>query len=577
MPLNRPSSLRLESHWSVQMIIKLLYTLPLLVLAQAAINNDAVGQPTGIVPGQISQLPPAPAPQKIIPNIRIQRRGATRENGPVGPSVLVNALHITGQTRFSESQLIVVTGYTQGQSLNLSDLRRMAVLITDYYNARGYMVAQAYVPAQEIRDGGVTIVVIEGRYGAVKLDNRSRVRSGVAQGVLKGLNSGDIVAAAPLERRLLLLSDIPGVGARSTLSPGSEVGTSNLQVDLTPGPLVTGDVEADNYGNPYTGAYQGGGTVNINEPFGIGDVASVRALTSGDGMQYVRGSYQAQLGDATVGAAYAYFHYRLGRQFSSLKADGWQQVASVYASYPLIRSYNDNLHVLIDADHRTFQDRIGFASTVTEKQAGVAILGLAGDHHDAIGGGGWDAYAIYVSVGDLDIETPLARASDAATARTQGEYEKLGFSFDRLQTVSGPFAIYVAVKGQVASKNLDISEKMELGGAYAVRAYPEGEAYGDEGYVATVEGRLWLPRVVGLPGRFQLVGFFDTGWVRFSKTPWFAGPNTATRSGAGVGLTWVDNNNFVARVSYAHMVGSATATSLPNSSGQFWFELVKYF
>jgi hemolysin activation/secretion protein len=119
---------------------------------------------------------------------------------------------------------------------------------------------------------------------------------------------------------------------------------------------------------------------------------------------------------------------------------------------------------------------------------------------------------------------------------------------------------------------------MELGGAYAVRAYPEGEAYGDEGYVATLEGRLWLPKVWSeLPGRMQLVGFFDTGWVQFYNTPWLAGPNSTTRSGAGVGLTWVANNNFVARVSYAHIVGTGAATSSRDTSGQFWFELVKFF
>jgi hemolysin activation/secretion protein len=82
---------------------------------------------------------------------------------------------------------------------------------------------------------------------------------------------------------------------------------------------------------------------------------------------------------------------------------------------------------------------------------------------------------------------------------------------------------------------------------------------------------------MGLPGRMQLAAFFDTGWVRLAEHPWFAGPNSATRSGAGIGLTWVDNNNFVARVSYAYRVGTVPATSSPSTSGQFWFELVKFF
>jgi hypothetical protein len=62
----------------------------------------------------------------------------------------------------------------------------------------------------------------------------------------------------------------------------------------------------------------------------------------------------------------------------------------------------------------------------------VLTVGLAGDHHDTLGGGGWDAYALYVSGGDLDIETSAARAADAAAARTQGGYGKLSFNLDRL-------------------------------------------------------------------------------------------------------------------------------------------------
>lgn len=530
-----------------------------------------------IVPGQVSQLPQAPVAQKTVPDIRIQRRGVVPNSGPTGPSVLINTLRITGETRFSEAELIAVAGFTPGRSLSLSDLRRMATLVTSYYNAHGYVVAQAYVPAQEIKDGAVTIVVIEGRYGAVNLRNESRLRSGVARGVLKGLDSGALVAAAPLERRLLLLSDLPGVQVRSTLSPGSAVGTSDLLVDVTPGRLITGNLEVDNAGSPYTGAYQGGGTINFNEPLGIGDVASLRVLTSGEGMQYARASYQAQWRDATVGAAYAYFHYRLGGRFSGLHADGSEQIASLYASYPLIRSYDNNLQALINADYRIFQDKIGAFSAVTDRRAEVVNVGLSGDHHDSIGGGGWDVYSLYVTGGNLEIQTPFARAVDAVTARTEGGYGKLRFSVDRLQTVAGPFALYAAVRGQVAFKNLDISEKMELGGAYGVRAYPEGEAYGDEGYIATVEGRLRLPRVAGLPGRFQLAGFYDYGWVQLARDPWFAGPNTATRSGAGVGLTWADNNNFLARASYAYRLGPRATSSSPDASGQFWFELVKFF
>ncbi len=529
--------------------------------------------------GQIQQIPQPPVLQKTIPDLPVQRENAPPPIIPGGPKFQVTALHVTGQTRFSEAELIAVTGFKPGSEWSLDELRSLAWKITDLYNRSGYFVAQAYLPPQDIKDGTVTIAVIEGRYGAIRLDNQTNVSDGTINGVLDGLNSGDPVVTAPLERRLLIISDIPGVTVKSTLSPGTEVGTSDLTVGVLPGQRVDGSIQADNAGNPYTGRYRVGATVNFNEPLGFGDVLSARVLASTTGgLVYGRLSYQAQVEDATVGAAYTAFEYKLGRQFSSLDARGAEQIASLYGSYPLIRSYNANLYGLLDFDYRTFQDKIGAISSITDKQAWVAMPGISGDFHDTFGGGGWTSYELIGSFGSLDIQSPLARAADAATARTNGEYVKLFFSASRLQNIVGPLSLYGAVRGQIASKNLDVSEKMELGGAYGVRAYPEGEAYGDEGYLATLEARLLLPRwLENLPGQMQLIAFVDTGTVTLNKNPWYTDSNSATRSGAGVGLNWFDTNNFSASVTYAGRLGDQHATSAPDSFGGFWVQLVKYF
>lgn len=542
----------------------------------SAISCDAFGQ-TAVVPGQLSQLPAAPTAQTEIPELRIDQPSLATERQPQGDGVLVHSLRLSGQTRFSQDELIKAAGFTPDRSLRLSDLRQMAARITRHYNARGYLVAQAYVPAQTVRDGSVTISVIEGRYGAIKLNNASRLTARSAQTVLNGVESGDLIAAAPLERRLLLLSDLPGVRVNATLAPGSAVGTSDLLLDVTPGRRVSGNIEASNAGSPYTGAYQGGGTINVNEPLGVGDVASLRVLTSGEGLQYGRASYQAQAGNVTLGAAYAHFHYRLGKQFKVLDANGHEDIASVYASYPLIRSYDNNLQARVQFDYRVFQDRIDAFATVSDRRAEVVILGLAGDHRDRFAGGGWDSYTVDLTMGNLDLRTPLVRTADAATARTDGRFGKLRFSADRLQTLTGPFSAYGAIRGQVAFNNLDIAEKMELGGAYAVRAYPEGEAYGDEGYVATAEVRLLLPPVAGLIGRLQLAAFYDFGQVWLNKDPWLEADNSLTRDGAGASLTWAENGDFLARVSYAFQMGPEATSYSPGSDGQFRFELVKFF
>jgi hemolysin activation/secretion protein len=151
-------------------------------------------------------------------------------------------------------------------------------------------------------------------------------------------------------------------------------------------------------------------------------------------------------------------------------------------------------------------------------------------------------------------------------------------SLARLQTLTPALSLYGAVRGQIAFSNLDISEKMELGGAYAVRAYPEGEGYGDQGYVATAELRLLLPRFgAEQPGDIQLFGFVDAGQVDYAKNPWFTGSNSATRSAYGGGVTWAAPGNFTLKATYARKLGDADATSAPDKSGRAWFQISKLF
>ena len=255
------------------------------------------------------------------------------------------------------------------------------------------------------------------------------------------------------------------------------------------------------------------------------------------------------------------------------------QIASIYGSYPLIRSRNTNLYAGLGFDAKTFQDKVDLFSTVTDKKAWVGMASLNGNHRDSFGGGGLSSYSLTWSFRrPRHPHSGSAGPGCAGTARLTGHYEKLGFNVARLQNVTEMLSLYAAINGQFALKNLDVSEKMELGGMYAVRAYPEGEAYADEGYVGTLEARLLLPKFSErLPGQMHLIGFADTGTVTINNNPWAAGQNSRTLSGAGVGFTWADQNNFAVNTYYAFKLGNEVATSAPDSSGRFWIQVVKYF
>jgi hemolysin activation/secretion protein len=552
---------------------RILFPLALVALAQSALAQ----QPPS-AGGQLQQIPPTPVAPRPPPEIRIQPPATPSAEGADQVKINVRGLRVSGNRVYSEPELIAIAGFRPGSELSLADLRVMADRITAHYRAHGYFVALAYLPQQEVKDNVVTIAVSEGQYRNVTVNNTSKLADRVVRANLGGINSGDPILLDPLESRLLLMSDVPGVNVSSTLVPGASVGTSDLLVDITPGRLVSGSVDVDNAGNYYTGEWRLGATVNVNNPLGQGDVASLRLLTSGEGLKYARASYELQVGRGHVGVAYSQLDYRLGKEFESLGAHGTAKIASVFGRYPLIRSRDNNLYAQLAYDAARFQDIIDTVPLVTDRKTDVLRASLYGDRADRLGGGGQTAYGITLSTGTLDIQTPAALAIDAVTARSNGSFGKLSFNLARSQSLGGPFSLYAGLNGQLASKNLDVSEKMELGGMYAVRAYPEGEAYADEGVVLTLEGRMELPRLWDrMPGHMQLIAFADAGSVRTNHEPWTAVDNRRSLSGAGLGAAWSDPGNFMLRAYYAVKLGSERAISSPDKSGRFWIQGVKYF
>lgn len=548
-----------------------------LVAEQCAAATPAATPPSaGTV---IQNVPPVPAQAPAtIPELRVQRPQA--DAAPTDSTQIpVASLNIEGNTLFSTTELINAGDFKPGV-LTLAQLRAVTARMTDAYHAAGYFLAQVIVPAQDIDParGVVTVRVLEGRYGAVQVRNKSGLRDFVVPGLLgSAVAPGQVIAAGSLERGLLLMSDLPGVDVQSTLTPGQQVGTSDLLVDVADARRVQGSVDADNEGNVYTGRVRLGGTLQVNGLLGVGDQFAARLFGATDGdLKSARVSYDVAAGPARVGLAYTHMQYWLGGIYEILKATGVGDVGSVYASVPLVRSRTANVSALADFDHKYFRDDQRTAGLRAAKSARVFSLGVNGSVQDALGAGGVTSFGLTDFIGRLALPDAASRAADFSTARTNGSYNKLTFSGSRLQRLDASWSLYAAVEGQRASKNLDVSEKMELGGINAVRAYPEGEAYGDQGAVANIEVRLDLPRWDLAMAQPQLVAFVDGGRVFANRDNWTHAYDRRTLGGAGLGVNLFADRNYAAKLFWAHKVESGPAQSQADSPSRVWVQFVKY-
>jgi hemolysin activation/secretion protein len=460
----------------------------------------------------------------------------------------------------------------------LADLQTIANRITLFYRSYGYFVARAYVPAQDVRGGVVTITILEGEYGKVDIHNDAGISPSLIGSLLGDVRPGQAVTSDALERGLLLLSDVPGVIPRSTLKAGTEIGTSDLALDLQSKAFVSGSLDADNAGSPYTGTYRAGLTLNANNPTGSGDLLSLRTFGSTDsGLSQSQFSYQRYLGPYNTGISYSSMHYHLGGIFSPLAANGTADIFSLYATYPFLRSRTANLYLQTNLDQKRFEDHQDWAGIDNTKLERVFSFGISGDARGVVYGHEEILnYKITASTGLLEL-SPAAAQADTVAGKTNGKYSKLTFDESWIHGLGQRSSLRTHLMGQWASKNLDTSEQMELGGSNAVRAYPEGEAYGAQGYVVSVEWNWLMPTARPLPDT-QLVIFADHGQVFLEKTTWAVGQdNTRKLSSAGIGFNCVSGNNWSLKTYWAHKVGDAVSLSSPDSPSRAWVQLVTFF
>ncbi|MCX7178390.1 MAG: BamA/TamA family outer membrane protein [Proteobacteria bacterium] len=113
--------------------------------------------------------------------------------------------------------------------------------------------------------------------------------------------------------------------------------------------------------------------------------------------------------------------------------------------------------------------------------------------------------------------------------------------------------MFGSLTGQLASKNLDSSEKFYLGGSSGVRAYPASEGGGAEGHLLTLELRWRLPEGI------TLTAFHDNGRVTVNRHNDYIGaatPNVISLRGSGLALAWQTSSGLNLKLTWARRQGS---------------------
>lgn len=525
---------------------------------------------TGTVLQQSQPAPAAPeAPGTILslPSPKLQR-SESRARIPL------KRIRIEGNTLLPEGALSALAKAVEGRTVTLAELDALADRLTRRYHAAGYPLAYVYVPAQTIRQGVVTLQVIEPHYDRIALTGHTRLKATTARSTL-GVQAGAPIAEAPLSRGLLLLERTPGVRVAGTLVPGASPATSTLDVRLADGPETQVSLSADNYGGSYTGRAQGSLNLSLNNPFGYGSQLAVNALDSESGLLQAGGInlLSPNLHDGLRLALYgSRTAYRLGGVYQALQQSGRADQFGVSASYPLILRPGRLLQVRLDILRDGLSQITASAGTQAHSTLDLQRLSLNGAYADAWGG--VTSGGLSLSHGQLKLGSAATRQADALGPQTAGRFWVGQFDLDRRQRLPARFALDVSLSGQLASKNLDGSQQFYLGGPSGVMSYPVGEAGGAEGVLLRTRLSHGIPLAL-LPGHLQAALLAQAGKVVVARFSYPGTPANTTlyRAGAGIGLDYRWRGRVNASLSYVHRVGPDRATSGPDHAGELWASL----
>lgn len=418
--------------------------------------------------------------------------------------------------------------FLKKKCMNIIDIMSVVRVITNWYIDKGYITARAVPPEQDLSKGVLIIRVIEGRTEAVDIYDNGKPRSGLDTAFPRII--GKRLYIRDVEQGLDQINRLPTHRAKIRIEPGKKKGHSRLRVDThkTSG-LITGTI-MDNYGLKSTGEYQTGGSISVNDLFGLYSSFNVNYKTS---KPFDFNDNESEEYAASLSIPFGYWtlffsgsHFKYKTEFEGFFGESVSKGTSTSGTVELDRVlHRDRLSKTRLSAFVTYKDSENFIDQARQETSSqrLAVAGGRLSHNRRIFGGLMD-----VSVeghfgapmfGSLKDEDRLP--GTLATA----EFTKVvgSFSFYRPLRLGGlRFALQTRGYGQWSEQELFGSERISIGGLYSVRGFRDESISGDVGGYVRNELTVRVPNL--LPekarkvfGNMDLFAGYDLGWLQQDK------------------------------------------------------------
>jgi hemolysin activation/secretion protein len=476
--------------------------------------------------------PKAPPQIEKPPRPRVPRGAEAR--------VRVTQIKFSGNTVIRTKELEEVVASAIGKVLTLRELNEVAGQVSEYYVGKGYILAQAYLPPQEIRGGVVEIAVLEGKVGKIGVTGNTRYKSSTILRALEPVRKRAVVHEATLETALNELNDYPGLKVRGALKPGETRGLTDLELTARERIPYTLVLDIDNYGSRLTGPWRYGSEIGIGNIFGIGDNLKLKGSKSDDNLFFTNVDYVIPLTSFGTKLELNWVHSEnvIGEEFASTRPIGRADIATADILQTITRTGSFSLTAVGGFDFKTIRNII--SGTLSSKdEIRIFRLGLRGDYRDPFLGRtyfGVTAHYLADFWGASQQNAPQTSFAITKAGITRGagpgrttkgtadvaRFQSLGFPFLQglpvLPKVLNDSYLILRATGQISSDRMLSPERFSIGGYFTVRGYQVAERIGDNGYAATAEMVVPIPSSANIPftnrmwkEAIQLAAFIDHG------------------------------------------------------------------
>ena len=389
-------------------------------------------------------------------------------------------VQVVGAKLIPDARIAAIFDELKGRKISTAALKPVLDKVNALYADAGYPLGRAFVPAQKITGGVLTVRVVEGYVDAVVVTADSEKTKALVERIAAPLTKERPLTRAALERIILLIQDIPGITLGSKFEGmNPETGATRLVLGANVKWITVG-LSLDNRANLQSLPFQPYATATLNNLLGQGDRISLTALLSPrqkDFAFYDLGYSQMVGNDGlNVGADGAWAQTLDSVSLRPFEVHSRVTRLATNAAYPLIRSKDENLNLTGGA----------YYAGASYSLANMSIGNFASDRNLAMQLGGDYSRILSQDLGfggNVRLTQGIASFAEEPHTRlhTIPGFTKIRAEGKLAWQPLENFTLNFGATGQYSPDSLIASEEVAFGGLTYGRGFDTSEISGDSG------------------------------------------------------------------------------------------------